>query len=168
MSKYYKIWLIKSNLQITGWHTKNILNDSYVSNFILNHLDAPAQPPRKPPAAPPNQNEELYEVVTTVGGSSKANVKFKITFTSADQAVQKKIFQAPSDISWPYLQEKLQSMFSLQRSKTCAFFQLSFAYCKSCVKPRLLWQLSMCRNDELSWTMSWVACLLTDYLSATR
>ena len=74
-----------------------------------------------PPAAPPNQNEELYEVVTTVGGSSKANVKFKITFTSADQAVQKKIFQAPSDISWPYLQEKLQSMFSLQRSKTCAF-----------------------------------------------
>ena len=78
-----------------------------------------------PPAAPPNQNEELYEVVTTVGGSSKANnVKFKITFTSADQAVQKKIFQAPSDISWPYLQEKLQSMFSLQRSKTCGFFQL--------------------------------------------
>ena len=75
-----------------------------------------------PPAAPPNQNEELYEVVTTLGGSSKANVKFKITFTSADQAVQKKIFQAPSDISWPYLQEKLQSMFSLQRSKTCAFF----------------------------------------------
>ena len=59
----------------------------------------------------------------TVGGSSKANnVKFKITFTSADQAVQKKIFQAPSDISWPYLQEKLQSMFSLQRSKTCAIF----------------------------------------------
>ena len=94
----------------------------YVSNFTLNHLDAPAQPPRKPPAATPNQNEELYEVVTTVGGSSKANVKFKITFTSADQAVQKKIFQAPSDISWPYLQEKLQSMFSLQRSKTCAFF----------------------------------------------
>ena len=67
-----------------------------------------------------------YEVVTTVGGSGKANVKFKITFTSADQAVQKKIFQAPSDISWPYLQEKLQSMFSLQRSKTCAFFNSRF------------------------------------------
>merc|ERR1711956_106685 len=82
-------------------------------------FDAPAQPPRKPPAAPPNQNEELYEVVTTVGGSSKANVKFKITFTSADKAVQKKIFQAPADISWPYLQEKLQSMFSLQSLDNC-------------------------------------------------
>ena len=75
----------------------------------------------------PKQNEELYEVVTTVGGSSKANVKFKITFTSADQAVQKKIFQAPPDISWPYLQEKLQSMFSLQRSNTCVFFSISQA-----------------------------------------
>ena len=90
--------------------------------FQFSCLDVPAQPPRMPPAAPPNQNEELYEVVTTVGGSSKANVKFKITFTSADQAVQKKIFQAPPDISWPYLQEKLQSMFSLQRSKICVFF----------------------------------------------
>ena len=93
--------------------------------FQFSCLDVPAQPSRMPPAAPPNQNEELYEVVTTVGGSSKADVKFKITFTSADQSVQKKIFQAPSDISWPYLQEKLQSMFSLQRSKTCAFFNLS-------------------------------------------
>ena len=90
--------------------------------FQFSCLDVPAQPPRMPPTAPPNQNEELYEVVTTVGGSSKANVKFKITFTSADQAVQKKIFQAPPDISWPYLQEKLQSMFSLQRSNTCVFF----------------------------------------------
>ena len=38
---------------------------TYVSNFTLNHLDVPVQPPRMPPAAPPNQNEELYEVVTT-------------------------------------------------------------------------------------------------------
>ena len=75
-----------------------------------------------PPAAPSNQKEELYEVVTTAGGSSKTNVKFKMTFTRADQAVQKKIFHAPPDISLPYLQQKLQSIFSLQRSKTCAFF----------------------------------------------
>jgi hypothetical protein len=63
--------------------------------------------------APLNQIDELLEVVTTVGGTINANVEFKISFTSADRTVVNDKFEAPLDISLPYLQDKMLSIFSL-------------------------------------------------------
>ena len=79
------------------------------------------------PPAPPTvenqlstQDESLYDVVSTLGGGANSrNVKFKISYMSPDKPLQKKIFEAPSDVSLPYLKEKLQSTFNLETFENC-------------------------------------------------
>ena len=64
--------------------------------------------------------EPLYDVVSTLGhGTNSNNVRFKIYYTSPGKSAQQKIFKAPSDISLPYLKEKLQSTFNLESFNNC-------------------------------------------------
>ena len=59
----------------------------------------------------PTQSNGLYEVVSTFGDSNVTNIKYKISYIGHGNVTQKRIFKAPSDISWPFLKEKLQLTF---------------------------------------------------------